>query len=52
MMEVEASMVRLEFNIWEDEIVPTLSELHGVRWPHFDNEEMVKAILFSQAAAK
>ena len=32
--------------------MPTLSELHGARWPGFDGEEMVKAELFSQAAAK
>jgi len=30
----------------------TLSELHGARWPGFDGEEMVKAVMFSQAAAK
>jgi len=39
-------------NVWEDEIVSTLSELHGARWPGFDGEEMVKAMLFSQVAAK
>ena len=32
--------------------MPALSELHGTRWPGFDGEEMVKAVLFSQAAAK
>jgi len=45
-------LVKFIFNVWEDEIVPTLSELNGARWPGFDGEEMVKATLFSQAAAK
>jgi len=46
-------LVKFIFDIWEDEIVvPTLSELHGTRWPGFDGEEMVKAVLFSPAAAK
>jgi len=40
------------FGVWEDETVPTLAELHGARWPGFDGEEMLKAVLFSQAAAK
>ena len=44
-------LVKFTFNVWEDEIVPTLSELHGGRWPGFDGEEMVKAMLFSQAVA-
>jgi len=44
--------VKFIFNIWVDKIVPTLSALHGARWPGFDSEEMVKAMLFSQAAAK
>ena len=45
-------LVTFTFNVWEDEIVPTLSELHGSRWPGFDGEEMVKTMLFSQAVAK
>jgi len=45
-------LVKFIFNVWEDKIVPTLSELHSTRWPGFDSEEMVKAMLFSQAAAK
>jgi len=44
-------LVKFIFNVWEDKIVPTLSELHGARWPGFDGEEMVNAMLFSQAAA-
>ena len=31
--------------------MPSLSELHGARWPGFDGVEMLKA-MFSQAAAK
>jgi len=27
--------------------VPTLSELHGTRWPGFDGEEMVKIMFLS-----
>jgi len=42
-------LVKCILNVWEDEIVSTLSELHGTRWPGFDGEEMVKAMLFSQA---
>jgi len=45
-------LVKFIFNAWEDEIVPTLYEMHGARWPGFDSGEMVKAMLFSQAAAK
>ena len=45
-------LVKFIFNVWEDKIVPTLSELHGSRWPGFDSEEMVKAVCISQAAAK
>ena len=45
-------LVKFIFNVWEDKILPTLSELHGSRWPGFDGEEMVKAVLFSQAVAK
>jgi len=45
-------LVKCIFNVWKDEIVPTLSELHGTMWPGFDGEEMVKAVLISQAAAK
>jgi len=45
-------LVKFIFNVWKDEIVPALSELHGTRWPGFNGEEMVKAVLFSQAAAK
>jgi len=45
-------LVKFIFNVWEDEIVPTLSELHGAPWPGVDSEGMVKAMLFSQAAAK
>jgi len=44
-------LVKFIFNVWEDKIVPTLSELHGASWPGFDGEEMVNAMLFSQAAA-
>jgi len=43
-------LVKFIFNVWEDKIVPTLSELHGARWPGFDGEEMVKAVLFSRTA--
>ena len=43
-------LVKFIFNVWEDKIVPTLSELHGARWPEFDGEEMVKAVLFSRTA--
>jgi len=45
-------LVKFILNVWDDKIVPTLSELHGARWPGFDGVEMVKAMLFSQAAAK
>jgi len=45
-------LVKFIFNVWEDEIVPTLSELRVARWPGFDGEEIVKAMLFSPAAAK
>jgi len=29
-------LVKFILNVWEDENVPTLSELHGARWPGFD----------------
>jgi len=29
-------LVKFIFNVWVDEIVPTLSELHGARWPGFE----------------
>jgi len=45
-------MMLVKFIFQEDEIVPMLYELHGARSPGFDGEEMVKAMLFSQAAAK
>jgi len=45
-------LVKFIFYVWEDEIVPMLSELHGTRWPGFDGEETVKAVLFNQAASK
>ena len=35
-------LVKFIFNVWEDEIVPMLSELHGARWSGFDGEEMVR----------
>jgi len=41
-------LVKFIFNVWKDEIVPALSELHGARWPGFDGEEIVKAVLFSR----
>jgi len=44
--------VKFIFDVWEDDIVPTLSELRVAGWPGFDGEEMVKAMLFSPAAAK
>jgi len=36
-------LVKFICNVWKDEIVPALSELHGTRWPGFDSEEMVNA---------
>jgi len=37
-------LVKFIFNVWEDNIVPTLSKLHGAGWPGFDSEEMVKTL--------
>jgi len=36
-------LLKFIFNVWEDEIVPTLSELHGARWRGCNGEEMVLA---------
>jgi len=37
-------LVKFIFNVWEDKIVPKLSELPGASWPGFDNEKMMKAV--------
>jgi len=43
-----------EVNSWENEIVPSCSEPHGmgIKSPGFDRVEVVKAVLLSTAAQK
>jgi len=48
----KVSFFKFVFNVWKNKIMPTLSEIHDVRWLEFDSEEMVKAMLLRPAASK
>jgi len=51
-MSNKMAFVKVEFNGWVNEIVPTCSEPHGTKWPGFDRVEVVNAVLLRMTATK
>jgi len=48
----KVAFIKFISDVWENKIVPVLSKMHGTRWPGFDDEQVVKTMLYRPAAVK